>query len=132
LVSIFAFWRRFAGRSPRESPADRLSRDGIEALRAGDRAGAIECFARALAEDGRCVRAIVSLGNMLLEDGAIDEAVAHYETALRLDDRCALAHHNLGVALRRRGDRAGSVRHLRRATWLETTSWAVRRPRRRE
>jgi tetratricopeptide (TPR) repeat protein len=119
------------GRAADDEPARALSRRGIEALRAGEREAAIEHFAQALTLDDRCVSAIVSLGNMLLEDGAIDEAIVHYEAALRYDDRSALAHHNLGVALRRRGDRAGSVRHLRRATWLETTTWAGRRPRRR-
>jgi tetratricopeptide (TPR) repeat protein len=108
-----------------------LNERAVEAIRAGDRAAAAALLARALALDERSVRTIVHVGNMLLEEGAVDEAIAHYEAALRLDDRYAPAHHNLGVALRRRGDRAASVRHLRRATRLEITAWVNRRRRRR-
>ncbi len=110
---------------------DILNNRAIEAIRAGERASAAAFLAEALALDERSARTIVNVGNMLLEDGAIDEAIVHYEAALRLDDRYAPAHHNLGVALRRRGDRAASVRHLRRATRLEITAWVSRRRRRR-
>lgn len=111
--------------------ADVLNERAVEAIRAGERERAVLLLAQALEADGQLPRTIVNVGNMLLEDGAIDDAIVHYEAALRLDDRYAPAHHNLGVALRRRGDRAGSVRHLRRATRLEITAWATRRRRRR-
>jgi tetratricopeptide (TPR) repeat protein len=114
-----------------EDRIDVLNERALEALRAGDRARAVGLLTEALMIDERSPRTIVNLGNMLLEDGAIEDAIAHYEAALRIDDRYAPAHHNLGVALRRRGDLAGSVRHLRRATWLELRAWGYRRSRRR-
>lgn len=108
-----------------------LNRAAVDALRAGDRASAAALLCEALGLDARSPRTIVNIGNMLLEDGALEDAIAHYESALRYDDRYAPAHHNLGVALRRSGDLAGAVRHLRRATRLELTAWAFRRSRRR-
>ncbi|HXP93648.1 MAG TPA: tetratricopeptide repeat protein [Candidatus Binatia bacterium] len=114
-----------------DDPVSVLNDRAIEAIRAGQRESAVALLADALVLDERSVRTIVNVGNMLLEDGAVDEAIVHYEAALRLDDRYAPAHHNLGVALRRRGDRAASVRHLRRATRLEITAWVSRRRRRR-
>jgi len=114
-----------------DDPVSVLNDRVIEAIRAGQRESAVALLADALVLDERSVRTIVNVGNMLLEDGAVDEAIVHYEAALRLDDRYAPAHHNLGVALRRRGDRAASVRHLRRATRLEITAWVSRRRRRR-
>jgi len=115
-----------------DDPVCVLNDRAIEAIRAGRRESAVALLAEALALDEQSVRTIVNVGNMLLEDGAVEEAIVHYEAALRLDDRYAPAHHNLGVALRRRGDRAASVRHLRRATRLEITAWVSRRRRRRE
>jgi tetratricopeptide (TPR) repeat protein len=110
---------------------DVLNERAVAAIRAGERETAVALLTAALEADARSVRTIVNVGNLLLEDGAIDDAIAHYEAALLLDERYAPAHHNLGVALHRRGDRAASVRHLRRATRLEITAWATRRRRRR-
>jgi tetratricopeptide (TPR) repeat protein len=114
-----------------DGTVDVLNERAVAAIRAGEREAAVAFLARALEADGQSPRTIVNLGNMLLEDGVLDDAIAHYEAALLLDERYAPAHHNLGVALRRRGDRAASVRHLRRATRLEITAWATRRRRRR-
>jgi len=67
----------------------------------------------------RSAAAITTIGNLLLEDGALDEAIAHYEYALLIDAEYAPAYHNLGVALHRSGRRVESVRMLRKATRLE-------------
>jgi Flp pilus assembly protein TadD len=107
-----------------------LNAQAVAAIRAGERERAVALLTEAIALEDRSSRTIVNVGNLLLEDGMIDDAIAHYEAALALDERYAPAHHNLGVALRRRGDRAGSVRHLRRATRLEITAWVTRRRRR--
>ena len=72
-------------------------------------------FERALEHDPRHFRAMTNLGNLALEDGEVDAAIAAYEGALRINDGFANAHHNLGVALRRKGKVARSVRSLRRA-----------------
>jgi tetratricopeptide (TPR) repeat protein len=89
------------------------------ALARGDRAGAGAALAEALTHDEACVPAIVNAGNLLLEDGDLDGAIARFEVAIRLDPDYPEAHHNLGVAYRRAGRRSDAVRELRRATGLE-------------
>jgi tetratricopeptide (TPR) repeat protein len=84
-------------------------------LRRGDRTAAVADFVEALAADSRCVAAIVNVGNLLLEDGIFDDAIAHYEAALRVDDAYADAHLNVGIAYKRLGRRADAVRAFRRA-----------------
>ncbi len=92
---------------------------GLAELARADRGAAIDAFASALAHEPRFVPAIVNVGNLLLEDGAIDEAIAHYEAALRIDDESAVAHLNLGIAYKRLGRRGDAVREFRRASRLE-------------
>jgi len=89
------------------------------ALRRDDREAAISELAAALEADPRAAAPLTTLGNLLLEDGCIDEAIAHYQSALVADDRYAPAYHNLGVALHRSGRRGEAVRMLRKATRLE-------------
>jgi protein O-GlcNAc transferase len=91
----------------------------VVAIRRGDREGAIAELVAALEAHPRCAAAITTIANLLLEDGAIDEAIVHYEYAILVDDAYAPAYHNFGVALHRRGRRAESVRMLRKATQLE-------------
>lgn len=88
-------------------------------LARGDRAAAAEEINAALALDPACVAALVNAGNLELEDGRIDAAVARFEAAIALDPDYPEAHHNFGVALRRLGRRREAVRELRRATVLE-------------
>jgi tetratricopeptide (TPR) repeat protein len=94
-------------------------------LQRGDRSAAVAALAQALEADDRCVPAIVNVGNLLLEDGIIDDAIAHYEAALRIDDTYAAAHLNAGIAYRRLGRRADAVRAFRRAHRLDAR---LRRP----
>lgn len=65
------------------------------------------------------VPALVNIGNLHLEAGETAEAIAYYESAVRGDENYALAHHNLGVAYKRLGRTAESVRELRKAHRLE-------------
>jgi tetratricopeptide (TPR) repeat protein len=81
----------------------------------GDRPAAVAAFGEALAADACCVPAIVNVGNLLLEDGVFDDAIAHYEAALRIDDAYSAAHLNLGIAFKRLGRRGDAVRAFRRA-----------------
>ena len=99
--------------------AQAVNKLALVALARGDRGAAQRLLALALELDPRCVAAIVNQGNLLLEDGRPDDAVAVYQRALAIDADSADAHHNLGVAYRRLGRRADSVRELRRATGLE-------------
>jgi tetratricopeptide (TPR) repeat protein len=49
-----------------------------------------------------------NLGGALLATGALDEAQAHFDAALRLNPRNRAALHNDAVLLARRGDIAGA------------------------
>lgn len=91
---------------------------GIAYVQTRETESAVLAFLAAL-ELEPYVPAIVNLGNMLLEAGDVDEAIAHYEAALRLDDEYAFAHLNLGVAYKRIGRRGDAVREFRRANRLE-------------
>lgn len=91
----------------------------VIAIHRRDRELAIAELIAALEADPRCAAAMTTVGNMLLEDGDVDEAVAHYEFAILVDEGYAPAYHNLGVAFHRSGRRGEAVRMLRKATRLE-------------
>jgi len=91
----------------------------LVALARGDRPAAQAALDEALRTYAACVPAIVNAGNLLLEDGNVDAAIARFEAAIALDPDYPEAHHNLGVAYRRAGRRSDAVRELRRATGLE-------------
>ncbi len=76
-------------------------------------------FDAAIALDPRHPRAIVNLGNVALEAGEVDRAIELYQAAIDLDDGFANAHHNLGVAYRKKGRIGDSVKALRRAQKAE-------------
>jgi tetratricopeptide (TPR) repeat protein len=54
-----------------------------------------------------------NLGNSLLDQGKLDEAIGEYRAALRIDPGWAQVHYNLAEALRQQGDRAGTAHELR-------------------
>jgi Tfp pilus assembly protein PilF len=103
-----------------DRPALAMSKRGVCRVRSGDRTGAAHDFAGALERDPKCVPAFVNLGNLALEANMLDEARAHYEAALAIDDSSATAHHNLGIVYRRLGRISESVRELRLAALLES------------
>ena len=92
----------------------------IVAIRRGDRPAAVAELVLALEAEPRSAAAITTIGNLLLEDGHVEDAMAHYESALVADQDYAPAYHNLGVALHRAGRKSEAVRMLRKATKLET------------
>ncbi len=114
-----AFAEALAESPPARDVAAILNKRAIIAIRRHDMVRAIEELIAALEADPRSVAAITTIGNLLLEDGAVDEAIAHYQYALIIDDAYAPAYHNLGVALHRSGRKAEAVRMLRKATRLE-------------
>jgi tetratricopeptide (TPR) repeat protein len=67
----------------------------------------------------RSAEARNNLGGALLLRGAVDEAIAHLQEALRIDPSHAEAHSNLGVALARRGRAAEAIDHYRQALRLD-------------
>jgi tetratricopeptide (TPR) repeat protein len=91
----------------------------IVAIKRGDRTAAIEELILALEADPRGVAAITTVGNLLLEDEQLEDAIGHYEYALLVDPDYAPAYHNLGVAFHRTGRKREAVRMLRKATRLE-------------
>ncbi len=78
-------------------------------------AAAEQTFRAAIEHDPKHYRALTNLGNVLLEAGRTDEAIELYERAVRLNEGFANAHHNLGVAYRRKGQVSRSVAAIRKA-----------------
>ena len=72
-------------------------------------------FEAALARDPKHYRARTNLGNVALERGNIDQAIEHYQLALRINENFSNALHNLGVAYRRNGEIGKSVQAIRKA-----------------
>jgi Tfp pilus assembly protein PilF len=107
-----------AAATPAELAAVRNKR-AIVAIRRGAREQAVAELVLALEADPRGAAAIVTVGNLLLEDGDVADAVEHYEYALLIDPDYGPAYHNLGVALHRQGRKGEAVRMLRKATRLE-------------
>jgi len=103
-----------------DRPALAMSKRGVCRVRSGDRIGAAHDFAGAIERDSKCVPALVNLGNLALEANMLEEARSRYETAIRIDDKSASAHHNLGVVYRKMGRIGDSVRELRLAAMLES------------
>lgn len=68
--------------------------------------------------------ALTNLGNLLLEDGDLEGAIARYRSAIDADPQYPIAHLNLSVAYKRTGRRAEAVRELRAAQRLETRSFS--------
>ena len=66
------------------------------------------------------------MGNVLAEEGKLDEAVSQYEEALRLNTDNPEAHFNLGMALVRSGKNAEAASHLREALRLKPDYAAAR------
>jgi protein O-GlcNAc transferase len=91
---------------------------GVACIALGRRPEALAAFCAALARDERCAAALVNLGNLLLEDGHVLDAIDYYDAAIRADENYPPAYRNLGIALRRVGRRSESVRALRSADRL--------------
>lgn len=95
--------------------ADVLTELGTVQLLVGEHEEAEAFLNRALTLRPTHPRALTNRGNVLLEDGDLDGAMEQYRAALEVDFEYAPARHNLGVALRRQGRFAASIRELRRA-----------------
>jgi tetratricopeptide (TPR) repeat protein len=60
-----------------------------------------------------------NLGNALQVQGRLDEAIEHYEQALRIDPKYALAHYNFGIALAMKGQLEEAIRHYEQALRID-------------
>jgi lipoprotein NlpI len=104
------------------APGDRafyLNKRGVARISLGRADEARVDFQAALACVPRFAPAIANLGNLLIEAGDLDGAIAQYEAAIAADDDCAVAHFNLGVAYKRAGRVGEGVRAMRKAQRLE-------------
>jgi len=104
--------------------ADALNKRGVALVGLGRRDEALSAFCEALECSEKHAPALVNVGNLLLEDGNLEDAVDYYQAAMRADPAYPLAYRNLSVASKRLGRPAEAVRYLRVADRLE----ARRRP----
>lgn len=118
----------------RDAPADRaflLNKRGVARAGRSQADAARDDFIAALECVPRYPPALTNLGNLLLEAGDIDAAIARYEEAIAADPEYALAHLNLGTAYKRAGRFDEGVRALRAAQRLEKPRFSAAFGRRR-
>ena len=60
-----------------------------------------------------------TLGNLLLEQGRIEEAIQHYQNVIQLEPSSALAHYNLAVGLHRQGHLTEAIVHYKAALKID-------------
>lgn len=92
---------------------------GVAFVRLERRGEAREAFDAACACVDEYAPALVNLGNLELEAGRCDEAVALYARAIASDEHYAPAHRHLALAYRRMGRSADALREFSRARRLE-------------
>ena len=107
--------RLLAGVSHPLLAAEHETQRGTAYVFLDDTEAAETAFRRASELDPKHYRALTNLGNLRLEAGCTDEAIVLYEQAIRLNESFPNAHHNLGVAYRRKGHVNKSVAAIRRA-----------------
>jgi lipoprotein NlpI len=96
-----------------------LNKRGVARIGAGTPQAAREDFNAALELAPAHAPALTNLGNLLLEEGDVDGAIACYRAAIAADREYPIAYLNLGVAYKKSGRIAESVRALREAQRLE-------------
>jgi lipoprotein NlpI len=96
-----------------------LNKRGVALAAMGRGPEAREDFEAALLCVPRFAPSVTNLGNLLMEAGDVDGAVALYRSAIAADDDYPVAHFNLGVALKRAGKVDEGVREMRKAQRLE-------------
>ena len=87
--------------------------DGLRG--AGDAAGAVVAYQKALEVSPNDAAILVNLGLALADAGDLPGAVGAYQQSLRKNARQPLAEVNLGIALERGGDAAGAAAAYRRS-----------------
>lgn len=105
--------------TPAQQRAAVFNKRGVVLVELKRPAHAREAFESALDAVAEFAPSLANIGNLHLEAGEIESAIAYYQRALRSDPDYATAHHNLAVAYKRLGRTGDAVRELRRAQRLE-------------
>jgi Flp pilus assembly protein TadD len=92
--------------------ADPDAEAGKAAIRAQNWQGAIDAFGKVAARDARNADAQNWLGYAYRKSGKLDQALKHYNEALRLDSRHRGAHEYIGEAYLMKGDLAKAKEHV--------------------
>lgn len=79
------------------------------ALDAGDLQAAWDKYHQILMADAHNVEALTHLGNILMQNGQVDEAIRLYNRALSFDANYAHALYDKGQALKQKGDVKGAA-----------------------
>lgn len=93
--------------------AEKANIRGTALIFAGEFERAREQFEEALALDPGHYRALTNLGNAALESGDPDGAIEYYNRAINQNADFPNAHHNLGVAWRKKGNIGRSIAALK-------------------
>ena len=93
---------------------------GVAQREAGDNAGALESYRRAVALNPNAFGAIYNLGNMHAARGEEAEAIECFRKVLALAPNHANALNNLGLALQRRGEFDEAIAMLVRAADIDS------------
>jgi len=72
-----------------------------------------------LAKNPSCWMGEVNLGSVLAEEGQADEAIGHFQRALKINSNCVVAQNNLGDALFDKGQADEAIGHFQKALEID-------------
>jgi protein O-mannosyl-transferase len=72
-----------------------------------------------LAQNPNCWVGEVNLGSVLREEGQADQAIQHFQNALKINPNCVVAQNNLGDAIFEKGQVDEAIGHFRRALEID-------------
>ncbi len=105
--------------------ATHVNLGGLLGSVANDYPAAAAEFREVLRLDPHHLNAQFGLGNVLRQQGQLDEAAASYRAAIRLKPEFGPAHHNLAYILARQGDVDGAIAEGRESLRLQPDAIAV-------
>ncbi|MGA7927902.1 MAG: tetratricopeptide repeat protein, partial [Candidatus Sulfotelmatobacter sp.] len=129
---VVAIVCRIAVASPQAKPShsavSTAYQTGIDAMTRGDLPAARDAFEKAVKLSPRDVDAQNMLGHVLLQQGAVDDAIARFRTVVQLQPSLAIAHAYLAQALETRaletqGRLDDAVAEFRIAVQLAPGQW---------
>lgn len=118
-IALAGLDRLLAAENDAQMRARIENKRGVALIALGRREEAERAFGAACEQVREFPPALVNLGNLELEAGRCDEAVAFYRRALASDEHFAPAHRHLGLAYKRMGRASDALREFSRARRLE-------------